>query len=140
MSLEGYLLSLRRIRRAYIFILFDINLMTIDLLPNWLGFLWIYMSLDEIGKEEKSALLLKNLSMLLTIYSFISWILKMFGINYEFYIVFMIINILTLYLNFSLMTYLIQISKKHQSTYSTQLIWLRNILTVIWTALAIIKV
>ena len=59
---------------GYIFIYFNINLGPIDILPNFVGYIFILNSIDALAKEEKSTILLKPLIYVLIVWEVLKWI------------------------------------------------------------------
>ena len=128
MSPEKYIKALKLIRNAYILLLISINVFGFDIFPKWLAFIFINFSLDIISKEEKTANLMKNITLVLILYHFINWM-----VNINNYIINIFFAILQLYVNYQLMTNIIDISIKHQSKYTNKLKRIRDILTIMFT-------
>lgn len=128
-----YIKALKKVRIAYIILLFSINIGTIDLLPNWISYILIYQSLNTIGKEENSAYLIKKITISLIIYNVLVWILNMFGMNHNIYLLNILFSILSLFVNYQIMTNIIDISIKHNSKYTNKLKRVRDILTIMFT-------
>ena len=135
--------AIKRIGLAYLFIHLHINIGSIDILPDWLGYLWIYNALPVIAEEIPSAKLLKPLGMVLTIWTFISWLLAVFGIDMVISLGYLgpvedvIGTVIHLYFHFQLITDLARLAAKYQCPSERVLLTLRTIRTVIYTAFAL---
>lgn len=129
--------ALRKIFWAYIFLYFNINLGTIDILPSWVAFIMFSSAIDNgIAKEEASAELLKPITMLLGIYYFITWILAMFGITSGLFLISEAATVIALYFHFQLLTNLANIARKYGCEQEKGLLNLRTVQTILMTILA----
>lgn len=135
----NYIKELKSIRNAYILLLISINIFNIDILPKWLAFIIIYQNIKEIGKEEKSVYLIKNITLSLIAYHFAIWLLNMVNVSISSYIVHVFFSILQLYVNYQLMTNIINISVRHNSKYTNRLKRVRDILTIMFTISSFIE-
>ena len=45
---------------GYIFLYIDINIGSFNLMPNWAFYIFAYLALPELGRAERSALLLQR--------------------------------------------------------------------------------
>lgn len=129
--------ALRKVFWAYIFLYFDINLGSIDILPAWIGYIFFYQAIrDGIEIEEESAKLLKPICMMLVIYRLIDWCILMFGIGMDILIVSELFAVIALYFHFQLLTNLANIADKYSYLEANTLLNLRTIHTVLMTILA----
>lgn len=129
--------ALRKIFWAYIFLYFDINLGTIDILPAWLGYIFFYQAIrDGIETEEESAKLLKPITMVLVIYRLIDWFMVMLGIKMDILIVSELFAVIALYFHFQLLTNLANIADKYSYLGVNTLLNLRTVHTILTTFLA----
>lgn len=128
--------ALRKIFWGYIFLYFDINLGTIDILPAWIGYIYFSQAINVcIEKEEESAKLLKSICMILTIYRLIDWFVMMFGIKMDILIVSELFSVITLYFHFQFLTNLANIAHKYECPIENTLLALRTVHTVMMTIL-----
>lgn len=129
--------ALRKTAWGYMMLYFDINLGTIDILPSWLGFILFYQAIrDGISKEEESAGLLKPISILPGVYYGMTWLLKIFGISTDTYLIDEIIAVISLYFHFQFLTNLANIAGKYGCTQKKSILILRTAQTVLLTLLA----
>ena len=96
--------ALRRIGRGYLFIHFHINLGTLDILPDWLGYYWILLGIWAIGKEIESAKLLEPFAIGMIAWSGLAWIIKLLGGTLSIPVLSLLVTAITLYLHFQLLT------------------------------------
>jgi len=121
---------------GYVFIHMHINLGTIDILPDWSGYLMIVLTLDTIGKCEESALLLKKTGYFISGWMGITWFMNIFQImpaGFIYNMTDMIFSILILYFHFQLLTNLADVAEKYMCPHKNRLLVLRNIRTIMIT-------
>ena len=99
--------------RAYIFIYLNINLGTLDILPDWVGYVFILGALPMLSLWEESMGLLRNLGFLLAIYEGVEWILNLMGGKADIPIISLIAGIIGLYFHFQLLTDLASIASEY---------------------------
>lgn len=137
MNKMSYSQAIRKIAIGYVFIFLDINIGTIDIMPNWLGYIFFYQSIPSIAEYEKSAKLLKPIITVLGTYEMIYWIFKILDFNIDIYILDIIISALKLYLDFQFITNIADIAFSHQYPDSQKLYILRNIQTILITLIVL---
>ena len=125
--------AIKQVSTALLFIVYNINIGTINILPNWIGFYLIYKAIQEIGKVERSALLMNKISIFLFVYYLIEWIFHIFMISLDIVPFYLFISILTLYLFYHLFTSISLICESKNSKYTRKIISLRNVLTITFT-------
>lgn len=113
--------------------MFDFQILSLNLIPDWVGYILFYQSIEPIAQYEKSALLLKSIIQILGIYEFILWIIAIFGITMDIYVVQIIVIALSLYFQFQLLSNIADISVKHHSLLTSRIRMLRNIKTLCCT-------
>lgn len=135
--------AIKQIGLAYLFIHLHINIGTIDILPDWLGYLWIFQALSVIGEEIPSAKLLRPLGVVLTVWMFLDWVLAVFGVSLNHILGYLgsvenvVGTVIHLYFHFQLLTNLAQLAAKYQCPSERVLLTLRTIRTVISTLFAL---
>lgn len=132
-----YVQALKRVVLAYVILLFNFNLGTFNIIPNWLAYLYFYKAIPPISKYEKSVSLLKPIIIVLGIYEFIEWILVIAGINIDIYVLKLIVTAVCLYFNFQLLTNITDISLKNNFKNAKYLYLLRNLKTILITLFAL---
>lgn len=99
--------------RAYIFIYLNINLGTLDILPDWVGYVFILGALPMLSLWEESMGLLRNIGILLAVYEGIEWVMKLFGSQADIPVVSLLAGIIGLYFHFQLLTDLASIASEY---------------------------
>ena len=102
--------------KAYIFIYLNINLGTLDILPDWVGYLFILGALPTLSLWEESTMLLRNLGFLLAIYEGAEWILKLMGVQANIPVIRLLAGIVGLYFHFQLLTNMASIASQYGLT------------------------
>ena len=129
--------AVKRIGWGYVFLYFNINLGTINILPAFWGYCLFYKGIrDGISLEEESADLLKPIAILLGIYQGILWLLACFGIPMDVLLISELASVISLYFHFQLLTNLANISKKYHCSQEKSLLHVRTIQTIVLTILA----
>lgn len=137
--------AVKKIAWGYLFLYLNLNLGTLNILPNWFFYVLLLQAIPNLKTIVPSVSLLRPLAIILGIWEAIIWIYAACGgsIQAEGWAVIPII--LRLYLNFQLLTDLATISKQysfdetanqilHLRTISTILVTVYN-LPIIWTVL-----
>lgn len=109
--------ALTHVAWAYLLLFLNFNLGTLNLLPNWLGYLLILSALDPLGTQAPSAPLLAPLGKVLAGWDGFVWVMALFGRDaLSLYPLDLIVGILGLYFHFQLLTNLAEIAQAHPST------------------------
>ena len=128
--------ALRKIFWAYIFLYFEINIGTMDLLPAGLGYIFFYQVIrDCLEKEEESTELLKPICWILIIYRIIEWFMNIFQLPTDIFIITEMMSVVALYFHFQLLTNLAKIAHKYNCPVENTLLGLRTVHTVMMTIL-----
>lgn len=121
---------------GYVFIHMHLNLGTIDILADWIGYFMIVKALGVVGKCEESALLLKNPGLAITVWIFITWAINILQLSPSGFIygtIDMIFSILILYFHFQLLTNLADVAETYNCSHKSGLLVLRNLRTIMIT-------
>ncbi|MBQ7322886.1 MAG: hypothetical protein IJW99_12365 [Clostridia bacterium] len=131
--------AIKHIAWAYVLIYLDVNLVTLNILPNWLGFLLILLALPALADEVPSAALLRPFAILLAAWEGFEWLVRLFGASIEADLSFLIltVSVTALYFHFQLLTDLAALSEKYGCPQTGKLLQLRTVDTLIATALAL---
>ena len=95
---------IKRVALGYVLIYFNINIGTLNLLPNWAGYLLIVSALPFLSQKEGSAILLKPLGVTLALWSGFEWVFALFGGKADAYLIGVTVGILNIYFHFQLIT------------------------------------
>lgn len=129
--------TLKNVARAYIFLHLNFSLGTLNLIPDWVGYILLFNSLLILKEEEETAKLLQPLAILLGIWEFIRWFLTLIGLEMNFYLLSVIATIVSLYFHFQLLTNLANIAEKYECPERSKILNLRTVRTVLITLLSL---
>lgn len=107
--------GISKVAWGYFFLYFDINLGTVSVLPNFVGFLLFLKAIALLKDDQRELGLLKTLGIILTVWNFIEWVGS--WVSYSFgnwYFINIIIGLVNLYFHFQLITNLASIAKEYQ--------------------------
>lgn len=130
--------ALRRIGRGYLFIHFHINLGTLDILPDWLGYYWILLGIWALAKEVESAKLLEPFAIGMIAWSGLEWLLKLLGVSLALPVLSLLVTAVTLYLHFQLLTDIGTLADNFECPEGNTIRKLRTVYTVTYT-LSVLK-
>lgn len=101
---------------GYLFIYFNINLGTVNILPTFVGYLLFHSAIKYLGDEEKELDLLNTLIGILTLWHIVSWFGDMISLDPGelLPIADIIISVINIYFHFQLLTNLASIASKYQ--------------------------
>jgi len=124
---------------GYVLMHVDFFLGTIDLLPEWAGYLLILRALPALGEERPSALLLRPLGLLLAAWAGVSWLGKIFALTLPatLYALEVIAAVVSLYFHFQLLTDLAAVARAHGAAEERRLLRLRTVKTLLTTVLTL---
>lgn len=134
--------SLRHIayllRWGYVFTIFNLNLGTLNLLPDWLGYLFFLFAVRELAEIVHSAGLLYPLAWILMLWEAAEWLVTLFGGEITLPFIGLLAAVISLYFTFQLLTDFADAIAPFVSL-ADRLRLLRNILTVLTTLLTVMS-
>lgn len=130
--------AIKHIALGYILLHFNINLGTLNILPNWLGYALFLHALPALSKEEESAGLLRPLGILLALWQSFLWVEAIFSVQLEIEVLEVIAGVISLYFHFQLLTNLADIAAKYDCPQHKRILMLRTVRTVLETLFAFI--
>lgn len=130
--------AITKIGIGYLFLHLNLNLGTINILPNWVAYILFVQVLPILGEEEESANLLKPLGIVLGVLEGVYWVNTGFlgnalGLGF----IDIIVSVISLYFHFQLLTNLANIAHKYECSKEKSLLLLRTVKTVLITLLAV---
>ena len=133
-STDNLAAAIGAVGRAYIFIYLNINLGTLDILPDWAGYLFIIGALPTLSLWEESTMLLRNPGILLAIYEGAEWLIKLLDGQADIPVISLLAGIVGLYFHFQLLTNMASIASQYGLTARKEnILKLRNANTVLQT-------
>ena len=125
--------SIKSIAWGYVLLHLHFNIGTLDLLPDWLGCLFFFNALPILALLVPSAILLKPFALVLTIWAGIDWILTLFSISFDVYLLSLLISLIGLYFHFQLLTNLAELAKQNNCPQEKSILHLRTARTIFAT-------
>ena len=122
---------------GYLLLHLNINLGTLNVLPNWLGYMMILKALPAFGEYEPSALLLRPIGILLALWEGVLWAFTLIGSNWDGYLFTVVATVIALYFHFQLLTNLADIAERFGCPERSRILTLRTIRTVLITVFAL---
>ena len=123
--------AIRRIAWGYILIHVNFYLITMDILPDWLGYCMMLWSLPTLAKREQSVTLLRPLGVILILWNLFDWLMDIGGIRVNTDGLALVATVLDLYFHFQLLTDLARIAKQYRHPAGRKLLHLRTARTVL---------
>lgn len=101
---------------GYFFLYFNINLGSVNILPEFVAFLLFLSSIKLLTSERRDLALLRPLGILLTLWHLAKWVLTIFGITLGgvFSVLSLVISLASLYFHFQLITDFAALASKYQ--------------------------
>lgn len=100
--------AVRRIAWGYVLTLLNVNIGTLNLLPDWLGYLLMLSALTPLSLSVPTAALLRRPAMLLIVWEALAWVYALFGAELSalplWRIAAMIVTAVSLYFHFRLLS------------------------------------
>ena len=127
--------AVKQIAWGYVLLHLNINLGTLNILPDWLGYYWMLSSLPVLAKEEPSAALLRPLGLLLTAWAALLWLAALIGAVLPTEGMDLIITVVSLYFHFQLLTNLAAIARTYDCPQEERILRLRTVRTLLITLL-----
>ena len=140
MNREALCRAVGKVAWGYVLIYLNINIGTVNILPNWAGCLLFIFALDELGKWEAPAGRLRPLGWALFCWELLVWVLAALGLDMSaslWYLPQTLAAVLSLWFNFQLLTHLAAISDALGLSRGRSIRRLRNLRTVLTTALSL---
>ncbi len=134
--------AIRKIAWGYLFLHFHINLGTVDILPDFLGFLWILQGIWGLRREVEAAGLLEPFGIFLVAWNLLKWlaaifggVLPGFGMESLSTVVSLFLSVIPLYFHFQLQTDLATVADRYETERGGCIRLLRTVYTVLTTGL-----
>ncbi len=129
---------------GYFFLYFDINIGTISLLPSFIGYILFTQAINLLSNEEREFAVLRPFAVLMTVWSLVEWICKIFAfdISTGIRVAGIVFSIIALYFNFQFITNIASLAARYQNEgceYDKKLLILRTVQIIMHTCFIIIS-
>ena len=118
---------------GYLFLYFNLNLGSLNLIPSWVGYLLMGKAIKELKEASPAMGLLGPLCILLAALELWFWILTLIGINSQHYLLqllSLLLAVAALYFHFQLLTNLVEALGRAGETWRKELLNLRTVRTL----------
>ncbi len=132
---ESLASALRKVAWGWILLHCNFNLGSLNILPDWLGYLLILQVLSVLAASVRSTALLIPFGMGLTGWSLVTWVLDIFGVSITFLWLDLLVTVIGLYFQFQLLTDLAELADDWFCEQGAPLRKYRTVQTVLTTAL-----
>ena len=129
--------AVQQIAWGYLLLHININLGTLNILPNWLGYVLMLSVLPLLGEAAPSALLLRPLGILLALWEGVIWALTIFGVSFDGTVLSTIAAAVSLYFHFQLLTNLAELAERHSCPEQRRILHLRTVRTLLITVFSL---
>lgn len=129
--------AVRRIAWGYVLLHVNFHLGTLNLLPNWLGYVLILSALPILWECRPSALLLRPLGILLAAWEGLLWGAALFGLPFESTVLSLIAAAVSLYFHFQLLTDLAGLAERFGCPERRKILRLRTVKTLLTSAFSL---
>lgn len=128
---------------AYFFLYFNVNLNTINILPNFVCYLLLWSAIGCLEEEERDLTLLRPLCVLLGVWAGADWVLTLLGgtLDGRFLPMDLLISVAAIYFHFQLFTDFARLARRYQpegARLDRRLLRLRTAQTLFLTAFAVL--
>ncbi len=118
---------------GFLFLFLNLDLGTINILPDWVGYYLFFRALPVMEEENREAGLLVWPVKLLGCWALLRWVLQVFGVGWELRILSLVMAVLSLYVRFQFLTNLAGIAEAHGCPNHERLLQLRTVITLLLT-------
>ena len=128
---------------AYFFLYFNINLNTLNILPDFVCYLLLWSAIGRLEGEERDLTLLRPLCVLLGVWAGADWAFALLGgtLGGRFPPVDLLVSAVAIYFHFQLFTDLARLAERYQppgAALDRRLLRLRTVQTLILTSFAVL--
>ena len=119
---------------GYLFLYFNVTLGTMNIIPNWVGYLMMGKAIKELKEASPAMDLLGPLCILLAALEMWFWTLTLIGINSQHYLLqllSLLLAVAALYFHFQLLTNLVEALGRAGETWRKELLNLRTVLAAV---------
>lgn len=108
--------GLSKVALGYVFLTFNLNLGTLNVLPNWGGYLFLLAAIGLLGEELRDLALLRPFCILLAAADGADWLAVLFTgetLTGRFFLVYLLLVCVSIYFQFQLLTDLALLAERY---------------------------
>lgn len=116
MKQEQIYRGLSKVAWGYVFLTFNLNLGTLNVLPNWAGYLFFLAAIGLLGEALRDLPLLKPFCILLAAVDVVDWLAILVtgeSLTQRFFLVYLLLVCLSIYFQFQLITDLALLAEEY---------------------------
>lgn len=116
MNREQIYRGLSKVAWGYVFLTFNLNLGTLNVLPNWAGYLFFLAAIGLLGEELRDLPLLKPFCALLAVVDVVDWLAILVtgeSLVGRFFLVYLLVVCVSIYFQFQLITDLALLAEEY---------------------------
>ncbi|MDO4552592.1 MAG: hypothetical protein Q4C22_03555 [Bacillota bacterium] len=136
-ELEQLADAAKTVALAYLVLQLDVNLGSLNILPNWLAYLLMVNVLPVLGKREPTALLLRPLGIFLGLWEGLLWVGALFSLDINVYAFPVVAAAAGLYFHFQLLTNLAGLAEGCGCPERKRILRLRSVFVITLTLFAL---
>lgn len=134
---ENLCAAVKKIAWGYVLLHLNVNLGSLNILPDWLGYGLMLAAIPAVGERVPSAKLLKPLGVLLAVWEGVCWIYAARGMPLSVPALELVATVVSLYFHFQLLTDLAELARLFECSEEGRIRNLRTVRTLLITMLAL---
>lgn len=122
---------------GYLFLYFQFNLFTLDMMPDWVCYVFLLLAIREAAPLVPSLKLLRLLGILLGVWEGILWVSTALNVSLAVPLVEVLVDVMAIYFHYQFLTDLARLATKFKLPEREKLFYLRTVMVVLITLLAL---
>ena len=122
---------------GYLFLYFNLNIFGLDMVPDWVCYLFLLLAIREAAPLVPSLKLLRLLGLLLGIWEGIRWVSTALGAPVTLPLVVVLADVMAIYFHYQLLTDFARLADKLKLPDREKVFYLRTVLVILITLLAL---
>ena len=122
---------------GYLFQYFNLNLFTLDMLPDWACYVFFFLAIREAAPLVPSLKLLRPLGILLGVWEGILWVSTALSVSVTLPLVKVLVDVMAIYFHYQFLTDLARLAAKLKLPDQEKLFYLRTVMVVLITLMAL---
>lgn len=122
---------------GYLFQYFNLNLVTLDMLPDWACYVFLFLAIREAAPLVPSLKLLRPLGILLGVWEGILWVSTALSVSVTLPLVKVLVDVMAIYFHYQFLTDLARLAAKLKLPDQEKLFYLRTVMVVLITLMAL---